>query len=343
MAPDSLGTELLTLAAMLLAAVGVSVLWNRARGWRRHLLRGTALLACVVTSAAVAAAWVNRQVDFLPSWSPGSPVAAAAGEPVAAAGPASGRVVSVTVAGRASGLTLPMYVYLPPGYNAGSSVRYPVVEALHGYPGSPAQWLHDLTAPQILDREITMGRMTPAVVLFPYQTPEPLMDTECTDLVHSAHAETFLTEDVPAFARRHFRVRPEQSSWGLIGYSAGGYCATDLLLRHPRQYAAAASLSGYTDPGIRVGDGSERTSYNIVWRLRHLPVPAVALYLGCARDDAGALGSTAAIAHAARRPLSVTTAYVSGGGHSGLTWRAMEAPAFDWLSTWLGQPTGDDS
>ncbi|GAA0587268.1 hypothetical protein GCM10010172_85470 [Paractinoplanes ferrugineus] len=342
MAPDSLGAELVALAAAVVAAIAVGLLWNRLRGWRGGLLRSVTVLACVVTSVAVAAVWVNRQVDFWPTWSGTHPKVAEAGESAPATGPGAGRVLTVTVTGAASKLTMPMYVYLPPGYDPAGPLRYPTIEALHGYPGVPAQWLNALAAPKILDEEIAAGRMAPAVVLFPYQSPRPLkLDTECTNLVGSAQSETFLTQDVPAYALSHFRVRPDQSAWSLIGFSAGAYCATQLLLRHPDRYAAAASLSGYVDPGIHVGDGSEHTSYNVVWRLQHLPVPAVALYLACARSDPTALNATTAIAKAGRSPLSVTTAYINGGGHSSQTWKAMEAPAFDWLSSWLGQPIED--
>lgn len=353
MAPDSLGTELLAVGLAVAAAVGLGLLWNRWHGWLSVLVRAASVLLCVVTSTAVAAAWVNRQLDFLPSWSSvnataagGVPAAdgpAAADDPglgASSSGPGHGRVLTVSVAGAASKLTLPMFVYLPPGYNPDATKRYPVIEALHGYPGLPAQWLHALAAPKILDDEIAAGRMAPTVVLFPYQSPKPLrLDTECTNLVGSAQTETFLTQDVPAYARSHLRVRSDQSGWSLIGFSAGAYCATDLLLRHPQQYAAAASLSGYVDPGIRVGDGSEHTTYNLLWRLQHLPIPAVALYLTCAKSDRTAFNATIAIAKAAHNPLSLTTAYITGGGHSSQSWKAMEAPAFDWLSTWLGSPT----
>jgi enterochelin esterase-like enzyme len=341
MAPDSLGTELVAIGVAIVAAVLLGLFWNRASGWRRAVLRTGSALVCVITSVAVAAVWVNRQVDFLTSWSSVNATAPAGPDgPATSNDTTHGRVLTVTVAGPASKLTMPMYVYLPPGYNADAPLRYPVIEAMHGFPGVAAQWLHALAAPKILDAEIAAGRMAPTVVLFPYQSPRPLqLDTECTNLVGSAQSETFLTQDVPAYARSHFRVRADQGGWSLIGFSAGAYCATDLLMRHPGQYVAAASLSGYVDPGIRVGDGSEHTTYNIVWRLQHLPVPAVALYLSCAKSDAAAFAATVAIAKAVRRPLSLTTAYINGGGHSNQSWKAMEAPAFDWLSTWLGQPT----
>jgi enterochelin esterase-like enzyme len=341
--PDSLAVELLALAATVGAAVAISLLWGTTRGWRRIVVRTLAGGACLATAAATGLVWVNRQVDTYPTWSSlfSSTVGAAAAVPAAAGGGrGAGRIINFTVAGRASGMTTPVYAYLPPGYAAAPTTRYPVVEALHGYPGSPVQWFNKLAVAAVLDREIGAGRMAPTVVLFPYQTPSPRLDTECTDLVGRAQAETYLTVDVPAAARARLHIRADPAGWGLVGFSAGGYCASDLILRHPGEYAAAASLSGYATPGIKIGNGTENTAYNDLWRLKHLPVPAVALYLACARTDVAALHNTQELAQAAHAPLSVTTSYISGGGHNSQTWQAMEAPAFDWLSTELGRPLG---
>lgn len=341
MSPDSVGTDLVAAAATVLAAVVLGVVWGAARGWVRFVIRPVAVGVCLVTAAATGLIWVNRQVEAYPTWSAlfGSENDAEA--PVAAtpaAEPGGGRIVSVSVTGRASGMTMPMYVYLPPGYNDDPRVRYPVIEALHGYPGSPLQWFGKLNGITIVNHEIAAGRMAPTVIVFPYQTPAPMLDTECTNLAGGPQAETFLTTDVPAAVRARFRVRDDAAGWGLIGFSAGGYCATDLALRHPKEYAAGAGLSGYASPGIHVGNGAENTVYNDLWRLKHLPIPAVALYLTCARIDTGALHQTQALAAAARAPLSVTTSYINGGGHNAQSWQAMEAPAFDWLSNTLGRP-----
>jgi len=346
MAPDSRAVELLAVAAAIVAAVLLALTWDAARGRRRIPVRAATVALCLLTLAAAAGIWVNRQVETYTSWSAlfatgdstgGTPETYAPDGDAGGAG--QGRIVTVTVHGRASGLVLPMYVYLPAAYAGEPAARFPVVEALHGYPGSPVSWLHRLAVASHLNSEISAGRMAPTIVLFPYQTPNPLLDTECTDLAGGVRAETFLTVDVPAAAAAHFRIRTDRGGWGLIGYSAGGFCATNLLLRHPTQYAAAASLSGYADPGIAVGDGSEHTTNNDAWRLAHLPIPAAALYLACARTDRSAFRGTRTLAWLARPPLSVTTAYLSGGGHNDQTWQTMEAPAFDWLSSWLDRAT----
>lgn len=340
MSPDSLAIELIALALTVAAAVALSVFWSAMRRW----LRGVVIAVCLLMVTATTLVWVNRQIDSYPTWAslfgstadaggPGQPTA----KTVSAA--TAGQIVKFTVAGKASGITVPMWAYLPPGYGNSPATRYPVIMALHGYPSSPVQWLKGFGVAAVLNGEIDAGRMAPTVVLFPYQTPKPTIDTECANLLNGPQAETFLTVDVPDFVRTHLAVRTDAAGWGLIGYSAGGYCAANLALRHPTQFAAGASLSGYATPGIVIGNNLEHTQYDDVWRLKHLPIPAVALYLSCARTDKPAMRATQELALAAKAPLSVTLAYIAGGGHNAGTWHAMEAPAFDWLSNTLGRPT----
>jgi enterochelin esterase-like enzyme len=315
------------LAAAVIAVVGTAVLL--AAGWDRVRVPGRSglVLAAVLSVAAAVALQLNRMTEAYPSAPPDDPSAVVTGS----------RMLTVLVAGRASGLALRMYVYLPAAYRTGHA-RFPVIEALHGYPGSPRTWIRKLNVQSYLDREIDTGRMAPTVVLFPFQTPNQLLDTECTNLRNGPRAETFLTVDVPAYARQHFRIRTDRAGWGLAGYSAGAFCAIDLALRHPGQYAAAASLSGYAEPGIRIGDGSERTTNNPGWRLRQLPQPALALWLGFALDDRQARADSRRMAAEVHPPMAVTTAVVAHGGHSTAVWRQMEPPAFDWLSAHLARP-----
>ncbi|WP_127501193.1 alpha/beta hydrolase [Actinoplanes solisilvae] len=309
-------STVLSLAAVLLTAVLLATVWNRSRPVART---GLAVLS-LISVAAAAGVQVNRLTEIFPS--------------VVKDDPGGSQLRMVTVPGA---LTLPMYVYLPAAYNTGSD-RYPVITAFHGFPGTPEFWLRDLDVQSVLDREIAAGRMAPTVVLFPSQTPDPLRDTECTDMRDGPQAETYLTVDVPAYAKAHFRVRPDAAGWGLTGYSAGAFCAINLLLRHPDKYAAAASLSGYAAPGIDIDDGSQNTTNNPLWRLRNLPQPPVALWLGWAGDDLESAHESQELAASARTPLEVTTAVVKRGGHNSTVWRLMEAPAFDWLSARLARP-----
>ncbi|WP_405432039.1 alpha/beta hydrolase [Micromonospora sp. NBC_00617] len=342
MAPDS--PLLLGLLAVLtvVAPVLTAVVWDRGRRWRRLARRATGIALCLVTLVSAVLVAANRQAETYASWSDLlGPTPESQAVPVdsrSARDGSAGHFVTIRVAGAASGVSLPMIVYLPAAYDTHPGLRFPVIEAFDGFPGSPGSWIRGLGVAGRLDAEISAGRMAPTVVLFPAQTIDPAVDTECTNLTGGPQIESFLTVDVPVAARAQLRVAEDRAGWGVIGYSAGGYCATNLLLRHPDRYAAGASLSGYAEPGIRVGDGSENTTNNDLWRLRHLPVPAVSLYLACPRTDAHPARDTAALAAAARPPIDLTTVFLPVGGHNMQTWRALEPAAFDWLSGSLAAP-----
>ncbi|MFI5834225.1 alpha/beta hydrolase [Micromonospora sp. NPDC051300] len=343
MAPDSPVLLGLLAALAVLAPVVTAVVWDRGDRWRRSAVRAGAATLCLVTLVSTVLVAANRQAETYPSWADLFGTAGAGeavpADPRSAGDRSPGNFTTVDVAGTASGVSLPMLVYLPAAYDADPATRFPVVEAFDGFPGSPRSWVRGLGVATYLDSEISAGRMAPTVVLFPPQTTDPALDTECTDLTDGPRMETFLTVDVPAAARAHLRVRNDRAGWGLIGYSAGGYCATNLLLRHPDRFLAGASLSGYADPGIRVGDGSEHTTNDDRWRLRHLPQPPVALYLACARTDVPATRDTSALAGLAHAPIDLTTTFLAVGGHNMQTWRALEPSAFDWLSSWLAAPS----
>jgi S-formylglutathione hydrolase FrmB len=347
MSIDGIGAVIAGGCLALAFTAALALLWDRVRVIARAALVVAAVLGVTVTAALV----VNRLTETYPSWG------ALAGEettpdesPALVAGPSApappiglpgkGRLLTFTVSGPVSRMGMPMSVYLPAAYftPAGLGLDFPVIEALHGYPGTPESWIKRLDIAGYLDREIAAGRMAPTVVLLPYQTPDRLLDTECTNLAGGPEAETYLTVDVPAWARSHLRVRADRAAWALTGYSAGAFCAMNLLLRHPGQYAAAASLSGYPGPGIKIGDQSEKTTNNIAWRLGHLPLPRVALWIGWADDDTGARAGSRGIVALAKPPITVVTATVPHGGHSHAVWKQMEGPSFDWLSAHLARP-----
>jgi enterochelin esterase-like enzyme len=349
MAPDTTGVALIAAAAAVVAVVLTASLWTAAsKRRRRWVIRVSTALLCLTTAASASLLQVNHQLSLFTTWREvfgGSEVTTTSNAPVVDS--SRSRITSFTVTGRASGISLSAFAYLPPGYDTstGRRTRYPVIEAFDGFPGAPSTWLKRLNVQAILDREIDAHRMAPTIVLFPYQTDSYTKDTECVDAVGGQKYDTFLTVDVPAATQQLFRVRTDRAAWGMIGYSAGGFCAANLSLRHADRYAAAVVLSGYFETLTSAATGDlyhgNKQVQNLntpLWRLKNLPQPALAMYIACAEDDRSAYSDMLRFATVAHAPLRVTTAVVPRGGHTKAVWEALEAPTFDWLSSWLAAP-----
>src|SRR5438309_241125 len=163
---------------------------------------------------------------------------------------------------------------LPAAWFLDAGVSLPVVEMLHGYPGSPGNFRVQLGIETILDHEISARRMPPAVAVFP-NTYERGRASECVDAVRGQADETYLAVDVPNDVQATFGTSTGRAL-GLLGYSEGGFCAVNLGLHHPDRVTAAASLAGYftagTDTGTKVlyvGQRDALLRNSPLWWVRH--------------------------------------------------------------------------
>lgn len=352
-APNSSAALLAAIGAAVAFAAGTAWLWNRVRGWWGWFDRLAALLLSVAMAVTAGGIAVNEQLNLFVAW----PQVLGVRESVPRQGEtetvqsegtvSASRVVKFPLTGRLSGISLPAYAYLPPGYDsaAGQRTRYPVIEATDGFPGSPNGWLVGLEASRILDDEINHHRMAPTVVIFPTQVLDPSRDSECVDAVGGPQFDTYLSTDLREAVASVFRVRTDRAGWSIVGLSTGGFCAVNLALRHPQLYAAAASLSGYftaftdqTTGDLYGADPHLRDLNSPVWRLRNLPVPPLAVFAAVARDDHSGYQELLSLTAAVRPPFQLTTLVLPQGGHTPPAWKAMEPPVLDWLSSWMADP-----
>ena len=351
MSPNSTGALVAAIVLAVVVALDTAIVWHRVRAWQGWLVRSVAVLLCCLTALAVAGIAINREMNLFTTWSEvagHAPAAPAAGQAaVEAQSPSGSQIVVFSVPGQHSGINLAAKAYLPPGYDSpvGRRTRYPVIEALAGFPGTPNLFVVSLHTGEALDEEIAAGRMAPSVVVFPLQDVDQTQDSECVDANGGARFDTFLTEDVRAAVTAQFRVRTDRAGWAILGTSTGGFCAANLAMRHPDRYAAAASLSGYftaitdrTTGDLYRGDEQLRHENSPLWRVQHLPIPALPIHLSVAADDRGGYQQLTTFAAAIRPPMQVTTLVVPQGGHTGGVWRLILPSVFDWISGWLAAP-----
>ncbi|MCW2945958.1 MAG: putative esterase [Actinoallomurus sp.] len=244
--------------------------------------------------------------------------------------PNDGRLDSIVIRGPRTGLSAASFVYLPPQYSqpAYRNRRFPVVLVLT--PDVRALMTR-LRLPAVVAGRIAAGSVQPTVYVM-------VSPAGCVDVPGGRQDETFLSQDVPVAVAARYRVARDGRGWGVLGDSAGGYCAAKLVLGHSDRFTAGASAAAaYNAPaGDLYGRSTAiRDENDLVWRLRHRPSPpADLLTITGGGNEAQAREFAALI----RPPMRGGTLKLTGGGALP-TWQR-DLPA---VLTWLNQRLSAES
>ncbi|MGW1744318.1 alpha/beta hydrolase [Streptomyces sp. NPDC002092] len=267
-------------------------------------------------------------------------------------GPAAvnGRVESVKVIGRRTGVVDPAFVYLPPQYfqKAYHRQRFPVIVALSGYPGSIFNLAQYLRVSQTAGELQKSGQMQPTIMVMIRPTIAPPRDTECVNVPGGPQTETFLAKDLPDALKSTYRVGHDATAWGVMGYSSGGTCALQLTMRNPHVYTTAGALSpdykikDDATTGNLFGSGLGRVnrinSHDLMWRLKHLPAPQVSVLVADSKHGEKGYPETLAFIKAVKAPMRVVSILPESGSHNFPTW-VREMPAtLKWMNQQLTFP-----
>jgi enterochelin esterase-like enzyme len=361
----------LLVLATLAAAAAVVVFWERlaAPGLVAVLERLAALVVVNLLVLLTVGALANDTFGFFADWTdlggafqsaPHASTSSHGGSAGSAAGAAvrSGRLpappatlpplppgqpgqrqFTYRVRGPLSRLTGEVVVELPASYRDPSTRadRYPVIETFHGYPGTPRQWLDSMALGQVLDAESHARHVAPALVVAPQIEIPPGRDTECVNGGPGLPAvDTWLTQDVPDWVVRTFRVRTDRAAWAVAGLSAGGWCAAMASLLNPGRYGAALVFGGYFDAKFGSGyrpwpPGSPlRRRYDLVSQVASAP-PPVAMWVETSHSDRTSFASTEKFLRVVRPPLAVHLVEFAHAGHSVLLWSGLVPEAVRWL------------
>ncbi|MER6085684.1 alpha/beta hydrolase-fold protein [Streptomyces sp. NPDC001833] len=267
-------------------------------------------------------------------------------------GPAAtvGRVESVKIIGRRTGVVDPAFVYLPPQYfqKAYHRMRFPVIVALSGYPGSIYNLAQHLRVSQTAGDLQRKGQMQPTIIVMIRPTIAPPRDTECVDVPGGPQTETFLAKDLPDAVKSVYRAGHDASSWGVMGYSSGASCALQLTMRDPGVYTTAAALSPdyqvKDDPttGNLFGSGPGRQAridgHDLMWRLKHLPAPQVSVLVANSKHGEKGYAQTEAFIKAVKAPMRVVSILPENGSHNFPTWVREMPAALKWMNGQLTFP-----
>jgi S-formylglutathione hydrolase FrmB len=169
----------------------------------------------------------------------GAAAAALLGTPSAWSGQ---RRLDASFTSAAVGSRLHFEVYLPSGYDAGTT-RYPVLYVLHGLPSTASAYTTLGFVERALD---SVGR--PAIVVVPQGARAGETDPEYVDSGPGHRWATAIATELPRVVDARFRTVRSRAGRALIGISAGGYGAMQLALNHLGEFSVVESWSGYFHP-----------------------------------------------------------------------------------------------
>jgi enterochelin esterase-like enzyme len=247
-------------------------------------------------------------------------------------------VMKARTIGARSGIDGSVYVWLPPQYRdpAYAQTSFPVIELLPGTPGTPQAWFGTMRVQDEMQKLMAQGKVKPMIMVSAkLNTLGGNTDAGCADIPGTAKTATWLAKDVPDLVRSNFRAAKGPDGWGIMGYSAGAYCAVNLTVQHPETFHAAVSLSGYNTPEspLVTRDPSLARANNPYLLLKQAKQqPPVSFLMAGSLQDQGTVPAARALLGVLHQPGASRLLTVQSGGHTPDVWRGMLPEALTWLS-----------
>ena len=149
-----------------------------------------------------------------------------------------------------------MFVYTPPGYEEGTSTRYPVLYLLHGSGGDEEAWPAMGIANVIMDNLIAEGKARPMIIVMPdaYWNELAALDlagprTNPPPGVGSGGNVDYrrnvqdVVGDIVPFVDRHFRTIADRNDRALAGLSMGAGITMNVAFRQLDTFSYIGVLS----------------------------------------------------------------------------------------------------
>lgn len=257
-----------------------------------------------------------------------------------------GQYLTVTIAGPKSGISEPALVWLPASYQAHPDRFYPVIFGFTGSPGSPLTYKNNLNIGSMISALQGDKRLREAIVVVPTTFPGNI-DSECTDFSSGPDQglwETYVDADVRDWVLANLRAESAPDAWATVGYSAGGFCAPMLAVKHPDHYTRAIAMSGYFAPewGKTPHRPANDKTYDLATIVKNTK-PKADIWAYAARDDKTSMTALNEFQKAIHLPTTLTTTLQESGGHqwgvwleglpAGLQWLGRVSPAFAWRAS----------
>ena len=141
----------------------------------------------------------------------------------------------------------PLWVYLPPGYDAEPGRRYPSVYVIQGLTGQVDMWRNRSpfrrNFPELADAQFAAGGAPPCILIY-VDCWTSIGGSQYLDSPATGRYHTYLCNEIVPWIDRHYRTMPEARHRGIMGKSSGGYGAMITPMLRPDVFGGFATHAG---------------------------------------------------------------------------------------------------
>jgi S-formylglutathione hydrolase FrmB len=244
-------------------------------------------------------------------------------------------------------------VYLPPAYFDVPRPRLPVIELLHGSPGSPADWTRGGYADVTADEYAAQHRGFAPILVMPDVNGGWRGDSECVN-GKPGNVQTYLTVDVRDAVIARFHTRTDARGWTIAGLSEGAYCALQIGLRNPGLYQTIGDFSGEEGPSVAGGlerlfagtpsqVAADAAQYNPVPLLHgwHFSGPRPAIWFEAGSSDITLRAMVRLDGLAQSMGFATRLVVQPGEQHGFASWTRAFVDALPWMAERMRNPSGN--
>ncbi|GCD39723.1 esterase [Streptomyces chrestomyceticus JCM 4735] len=250
------------------------------------------------------------------------------------------KIVKTRWHGKKSGFTGDIWSWVPPQYDQPQYAKsaFPVLIALPGSYGYPDNyWIGgDFKLEEKIAEWSQSGKTLPFILVMPVLNPKKKYH-DGSDIPGQPKMGTWLTEDVPAFARANYRTYDSRDGWAFMGSSSGGFAGLKAVLKHPKKFKAAIANGPDTVPDSPMWNGhpAEKRSNDPRWLAEQLKTrggPDVYLAFELGSKEEAVPYVKKFIREHTGGPIHHTLFEIPDGKHSGHTYIQRMPESLHWIS-----------
>jgi hypothetical protein len=141
----------------------------------------------------------------------------------------------------------PLYVYRPPGVDAGAGEGIPAVYVIQGYTGQLDMWLghaaYEASVIERIDAMFAAGDCPDAIVVF-VDAWTRYGGSQFLNSAGTGRYLDYLCDEIVGFVDARYPTSPDRDHRGITGKSSGGYGAMVVPMLRPDVFGALASHAG---------------------------------------------------------------------------------------------------